>query len=102
MATPAVKRASERRAEHLLNDLLLSQGWDLRRPPQGELLFQHEYRHYPEIAERMATASKSGEGPGIPEAILVDRETITPLAVSAFANERPNPRETPVTMATRP
>ena len=76
-----MKKSSERRSEHLLNDLLISQGWDLRQPPYGQLLFQHEYRSYPELVEVLAHASKSGEGAGVPEAILVDKSSIEPLAV---------------------
>lgn len=75
------KKQSERRAEHLLNDLLDSQGWDRRRPPFGDVFFQSEYRHYPELADALALASKSGRGLGIPEAILIDRATSAPMAV---------------------
>jgi type I restriction enzyme M protein len=74
------KRVSERRAEHLLNDLLVSQGWILRRPPYGDLLFQNEYRSYPDLAEALAKSSKSGTGHGIPEAVLMDRTSPSPLA----------------------
>lgn len=77
----AAKRVSERRSEHLLNDLLISQGWTLQRPPRGDLLFQNEYRNYPELAGALAKASKSGHGSGIPEAIILDRESSQPLAV---------------------
>jgi hypothetical protein len=77
----SIRRVSERRSEHLLNDLLQSQGWDIRRPLQGDVLFQQEYRNHPDLADLLARASKSGEGGGIPEAILVDRATIAPLAV---------------------
>jgi type I restriction enzyme M protein len=77
----SAKRTSEQHAEHLLNDLLVSQGWVLRRPPHGDLLFQNEYRSYPELAEALAKASKKGTGPGIPEAILMDRHTTSPLAI---------------------
>ncbi|WP_298214360.1 class I SAM-dependent DNA methyltransferase [Acidocella sp.] len=76
-----LKRISERRSEHLLNDLLVSQGWVLRRPPHGDVLFQNEYRSIPDLADALSKASKSGLGFGIPEAILVDRETQAPLAV---------------------
>jgi hypothetical protein len=76
----SAKRTSERRAEHLLNDLLVSQGWILRRPPHGDLLFQNEYRSYPDLAEALAKASKGGKGHGIPEAILMDRNSPSPLA----------------------
>lgn len=81
MGVAAAKRVSERRAEQLLNDLLESQGWDIRRPPQGDLLLQNEYRNYPELSEALARSSKSGSGHGVPEAILVDRKTGSPLAV---------------------
>jgi len=81
MAASATRRVSERRSEHLLNDLLVSQGWELRRPPNGDVLFQHEYRNHPELAEALATASKSGRGHGIPEAIILDRATDQPFAV---------------------
>jgi hypothetical protein len=72
---------SERRTEHLLNDLLDSQGWDRRKPPQGEIVFQSEYRAYPELREALARASKSGPSQGIPEAILIDRDSSSPIAV---------------------
>ena len=72
---------SERRSEHLLNDLLVSQGWDLRRPPQGDLVIQNEYRDFPEITSALSRASKSGKGFGIPEAILIDVGSSSPLAV---------------------
>lgn len=81
MANGAAKRVSERRAEHLLNDLLVSQGWDLRRPPHGDLLLQNEYRNYIELAEALGKASKKGSGPGIPEAIIMDRVANAPVAV---------------------
>lgn len=81
MAASSAKRISERRSEHLLNDLLLSQGWELRRPPNGDMLYQNEYRNYPELAQALAKASKSGRGRGIPEAIILDRATDQPFAV---------------------
>lgn len=81
MAHSGTKRASERRSEHLLNDLLVTQGWDLRRPPQGDCLFQHEYRGFPELAEILGRASKTGAGAGVPEALLVDRSSGAAIAV---------------------
>ena len=77
----ALRSASERRSEHLLNDLLVSQGWDPRRPPQGHLVLQHEYRAFPELAEALARASKTGKGFGVPEAILIDPASSAPIAV---------------------
>jgi type I restriction enzyme M protein len=81
MASGALKRSSERRAERLLIDLLESQGWDTRRPPSGQVLLQNEYRSYPQIVERLLAASKSGAGAGIPEAILFDQSQAVVLAV---------------------
>lgn len=68
----ATGRKSERRSERLLEDLLASQGWDLKKPPRGDLYAQMEYRDEPLLASALGSASKSGKGPGIPEAILVD------------------------------
>ena len=73
-------RRSERRAERLLDDVLTSQGWDVRKPPRGNVYLQNEYMEDPRLAEALANASKSGDGRGIPEAILVDREDGTPFA----------------------
>ena len=81
MATPAPGRRSERRAERLLGDLLNSQGWDENKPPRGNLYIQAEYRDNPDLLDALATASKSGRGHGIPEAILVETANGRPLAV---------------------
>lgn len=81
MAFGVVKRISERRSEYLLNDLLVSQGWSLRRPPHGDVLFQNEYRSFPDLSDALSKASKSGTGHGIPEAIIMDRDSAQPLAV---------------------
>lgn len=81
MVVHAAKGVSERRSEHLLNDLLVSQGWELRRPPNGDMLFQNEYRSYPELAQALSGASKSGRGRGVPEAIILNRATLQPFAV---------------------
>lgn len=81
MAGSALARRSERRAERLLDDLLTSQGWDTRKPPRGDLYLQHEYRADERLAEALAHASKTGDGPGIPEAMLMDAESGGPLAV---------------------
>lgn len=76
-----LNRVSERRTEHLLGEILTAQGWDLRRPPQGDLLRQQEYKAFPALAEIFKAASKTGAGSGLPEAILVDKATLAPLAV---------------------
>lgn len=74
-------RVSERRAEHLLSEILVAQGWELRRPPKGDVLWQNEYRDYPHLADALASASKTGPGYGLPEALIVDRNSLEPIAV---------------------
>ena len=82
----ALARTSERRSERLLADLLESQGWDLRSPPRGELYLQTEYRADANLAEALKTASKSGDGLGIPEALLVDDDGNPLLVVETKAS----------------
>lgn len=76
-----VARVAERRSERLIEELLESQGWDLRKPPSGHLLTQQEYRDYPSLREALARASKSGSGAGVPEYVVVDPASGDPLAV---------------------
>jgi type I restriction-modification system DNA methylase subunit len=80
MARP--ERVAEVRAEQLLIELLQSQGWDTRRFPAGEMLRQHEYKDHSHLQEILRGVSKGkGGGDGKPEAFLVDRATLQPLAV---------------------
>lgn len=80
MARPA--RMAEVRAEHLLTELLTAQGWDCRRPPSGELLRQQEYKDYQHLRSIFRGKSKGpGGGEGLPEAVLIDRDTTQPIAV---------------------
>ena len=75
-------RVSEIRAEHLLTELLVSQGWDTRKPTAGELLRQHEYRDHPHLVEILQGRGKAGRGgDALPEGILLDRQTLDPLVV---------------------
>ncbi len=75
-------RVSEVRTEHLLTELLTSQGWDCRRPPNGELLRQHEYKDHDHLKEVFRNRSKvTAIGQGLPEAVVVDRHTLQPLVV---------------------
>lgn len=77
-----VVRIAEVRAEHLLTELLTAQGWDCRRPPNGEMLRQHEYKDHGHLEVIFKGKSKGpGGGDGLPEAVLVDRETLQPIAV---------------------
>ena len=75
------ERVSEKRTEHLLIELLRAQGWDDRKPPAGDLLRQQEYKDHPRLMEVFRGRSKSGAGDGLPEAVLVDRDTLIPIAV---------------------
>lgn len=75
-------RVAEVRAEHLLTELLTAQGWDVRRPPNGELLRQHEYKDHAHLREVFLHRSKvTMIGHGLPEAVLVDRYTLQPILV---------------------
>lgn len=75
-------RVAEVRAEHLLTELLTAQGWDTRRPPNGELLRQHEYKDHEHLREVFLHRSKvTAIGHGLPEAVVVDRQTLHPLLV---------------------
>ena len=75
-------RAAEVRTEVLLTELLKAQGWDDRRPPNGELLRQQEYKDHPHLLDIFKGRSKKGGGgDGLPEAVLVDRATMQPIAV---------------------
>ncbi|WP_394999216.1 class I SAM-dependent DNA methyltransferase [Sphingomonas sp.] len=75
-------RVSEVRAEHLLTELLSAQGWDCRRPPNGEMLRQHEYKDHGHLREVFLGHSKVTQiGHGLPEAVVVDRQTLQPILV---------------------
>ena len=75
-------RISEIRAEHLLTEMLVSQGWDTRKPTTGDLLRQQEYRDHPHLVEVLQGRGKAGRGgDALPEGILVDRQTLEPLVV---------------------
>jgi len=75
-------RVSEVRAEHLLTELLTTQGWDTRRPPNGDLLRQHEYKDHAHLRDIFLHRSKVRMiGHGLPEAVVVDRQSMQPLLV---------------------
>ena len=75
------KGTSERRSELLLHELLVTQGWVIKRPPLGDLLLQNEYGAFPELSQRLSKASKKGAASGYPEGLLVDKATLSVLAV---------------------
>jgi len=75
-------RVSEIRTEHLLTELLRAQGWDCRRPPNGELLRQHEYKDHSHLRDVFLRRSKTGmTGRGLPEAVIVEKSSLQPLIV---------------------
>ncbi|MGH8012896.1 MAG: HsdM family class I SAM-dependent methyltransferase [Candidatus Binataceae bacterium] len=76
------ERLAEVRTYSLIEEMLTAQGWDLRRPPAGDVLAQHEYKDLPALKKALEASGKSRKGgAGIPEYIVVDRETQRPLAV---------------------
>lgn len=78
----SASRVSEVKAEVLLTELLASQGWDTRRPPNGEMLRQHEYKDHAHLSDVFLRRSKITKiGHGLPEAVLVDRQSLQPLLV---------------------
>src|SRR5208337_4838746 len=79
---PRALRQAEVRAEHLLTEMLLSQGWDVRKPPAGDLLRQHEYKDYPQLLAAFRGQSKTGRGgDALPEGVLVNKADDSPLVV---------------------
>ncbi len=75
-------RVSEVRTEVLLTELLKAQGWDCRRPPNGEMLRQHEYKDHSHLRDVFLHRSKvTMIGHGLPEAVVVDRQSMQPLLV---------------------
>lgn len=75
-------RVSEVRAEHLLTELLIAQGWDIRRPPSGEMLRQQEYKDHSHLRDVFLHRSKvTMIGHGLPEAVIIDRHSLQPLLV---------------------
>jgi len=76
------ERVAEVRTEHLLTELLRAQGWDDRRPPNGELLRQQEYKDHQHLLDAFRGRSKKGGGgDALPEAVLIERGTLQPIAV---------------------
>jgi type I restriction enzyme M protein len=74
-------RISESRAEAAARELLALRGWNTAHPPRGHLLWKNEYRDYPHLNEALAYASKSGPGDGLPDFIILSRQTQVPLII---------------------
>jgi hypothetical protein len=53
----AKARVAEVRSYSLIEELLSTQGWDLRRPPQGDLLAQQEYKDYEAFKDALTRIS---------------------------------------------
>src|SRR4029077_72186 len=82
MRASPLRREAEIRAEHLLTEMLKAQGWDVRRPPAGDLLRQQEYKVYPHLLSIFHGRSRSGRGgDALPEGVLLDKPGQSPLAV---------------------
>lgn len=77
-----MQRSSETRTEAMARDLLTIRGWNVSRPPRGNLLWKNEYRDYPQLLEALEGRGKQARGgDAYPDFIVVDRETIQPLIV---------------------
>lgn len=83
-------RISEGRAEVAARELLAIRGWDISRPPKGNVLWKNEYRQYSFLTEVMAVASKTGRGAGYPEFVVVDAKRARPLMVGETKAESKN------------
>jgi type I restriction enzyme M protein len=85
-ATPEVKMptftSSETRAEIVARELLTIRGWNVSRPPKGNLVWKNEYRDFPALRDALTGKGKKGRGgDGYPDFLVLDRETNTPLIV---------------------
>ena len=79
MSTSA--RVSESRAESAARELLTLRGWNVLHPPRGHVLWKNEYRDYPQLLEALRQASKSGSEYGLPDFMVISRQTSAPLIV---------------------
>lgn len=67
------KRLSEQRARTVARELLSFRGWDIRPVSSGgQLLEEAEYRAYPTLVKIFDGKSKTGDGIGKPDFLLVD------------------------------
>ena len=61
----ATARVAEVRSYSLIEELLSTQGWDLRRPPQGDVLAQHEYKDYESLKDALKVAGRRSRWPRV-------------------------------------
>jgi type I restriction enzyme M protein len=80
-------RVSEGRAEEAARELLAIRGWDLARPPKGNVLWKNEYKDYPILAESLVATSKHGKGDGYPDFIVYDPRRHVPLMIGETKND---------------
>jgi len=75
-------RASEDRTTTVARELLEIRGWQLQRPPRGNLLWKNEYREYPHLLEVLEGEAKTGKGgDAYPDFLIVSKDTLQPLIV---------------------
>lgn len=79
MALRVVTTADVANVENLLSELLQAQGWQVRRPPAGDVVRHNEYKSHPLLADIVQRIRALGGN--VPEAFLVDAGTYRPLAV---------------------
>ena len=83
-----VKHSSEARTETLVLDLLNTQGWSTNRPPQGCVVRQNEYKSFLELEEIFRGKSKSGNGDGYPDFLIISKSTYRPqMVIEAKADD---------------
>lgn len=72
---------SEKRTEDIAKELLEVRGWNIARPPKGNVLWKNEYREYEFLRDAFSSRSKTGTGAGYPDFVVVDHATKSPLIV---------------------
>lgn len=76
-----MKHLSERRTEDAVLDLLHIQGWQISRPPKGQLVRANEYKSLSHLNEIFKGKSKTGKGDAYPDFLLIDADTKIPLLI---------------------
>jgi len=69
------------RTEAVARELLEIRGWNLSRPPKGNVLWKNEYRDYPHLLEAMLGRGKLGQGGDAYPDFLVVTPEAHPLIV---------------------
>ncbi len=75
-------RSSESRAEEVARELLTIRGWNIARPPRGNVLWKNEYRDYPHLRTALEGRGKAGKGgDAYPDFLVVNPSGMQPLIV---------------------